>query len=589
MQSVQNFYTKNIDENELICQRLKQNLSVLSIARLFTFIALISIPYLLRSNIIFVIAAIVVFGAVFLVLIKKYIKIKQRLKYHNNIVAINAKEIRALQYNFEEFPDGKEYLKLAHCYSQDLDLFGDASFYQYINRATLKEGEDAFAALLLSNTIANITSKQEAIKEIADKAEWRQTFSANAMFIENETRISSIVHWLESYTPFVPKIMRYLPFVILSVFSVVAVLTFFFGWLFNVLFIIIGIGLTISGFYFKHIQNLSAKADKVKSVFKQYATLLKLIEQEKFTSKLLKQQQQKLAITNSKASSAIAKFSKLLDVMDYNNNVFYIIFGNGCYLGALKTAYEIEKWLATNKNQVADWFNVISFFEGYNSLGNFAFNHPYFNYPSIKEGAFTFKAKELGHPLIAQEKIVKNDFEIDASSFHIITGSNMAGKSTFLRSVGLGIFMANLGLPICASSCIYAPIKLVTSMRSVDSLKKGDSYFFAELKRLKMVVELVKSEPYFVLLDEILRGTNSYDKATGSKQIVARLLNENATGLIATHDLSLCDMANENNSVKNYHLDATIKNNTLSFDYRLKKGVSKTMNASFMLKQMDLI
>lgn len=589
MQGILNFYTQNIDANEHICHRLKQNLRLLSTARLLAFLALVGIPYLLRYSTVYMTAAIVVFGAIFLFLIKRYTRLKQSLTYHSNLITVNKKEIQALNYNFKGFKDGKEYLNPSHSYSHDLDLFGDGSLYQYMNRATLKEGENKFAALLQANSINNITSKQEAIKELTNKAKWRQKFAAKAMIIENETSISSIVHWLQSYQSFVPKIMGYLPYLFLGVFSAIAILTFFYAWLFNMLFVIIGVGLAISGFYFKHIQNLAAKADKVKDTFKQYADLLQLVEEEKFVSNRLVEQQQKLMNTNAKASVAIAKFSKLLDVMDYNNNVFYIIFGNGCYLGALKTAYEIEKWLATYKNHVAEWFTVISFFEAYNGLGNFAFNHPTFNYPQIKEKEFTFQALGLGHPLIPTEKIVKNDFEINASSFHIITGSNMAGKSTFLRSVGLCVLMANMGLPVCSSSCVYAPMKLVTSMRSVDSLKKGDSYFFAELKRLKMVVELVKSEPYFVLLDEILRGTNSYDKATGSKQIVSRLLKENATGLIATHDLSLCDMANKNATVENYHLDATIENNILSFDYRLKRGVSKTMNASFMLKQMDLI
>ena len=196
---------------------------------------------------------------------------------------------------------------------------------------------------------------------------------------------------------------------------------------------------------------------------------------------------------------------------------------------------------------------------------------------------------QLGHPLIPEHKNVRNDFDIHDEQFFIITGSNMAGKSTFLRSVGLCVIMANLGLPVYAKSCVYSPRKLVTSMRSIDSLYKGDSYFFSELKRLKKVIEKVEAEAYFVLLDEILKGTNSHDKAEGSKKFLARLVKAGATGLIATHDLSLCDSANAFKNVFNYHLDATIENDNLSFDYKLKTGVSKTMNASFLLKKMDLI
>ena len=151
------------------------------------------------------------------------------------------------------------------------------------------------------------------------------------------------------------------------------------------------------------------------------------------------------------------------------------------------------------------------------------------------------------------------------------------------------IVMANVGLPVCAESCLYHPRKLATSMRSIDSLQRGDSYFFSELKRLKQVVQWLKQDEYFLLLDEILKGTNSHDKAIGSKRFLAKLIRMQATGLIATHDLSLCETAKDHNNVYNYHLDATISNNELTFDYLLKKGVSETMNASFLLEKMDLV
>ena len=169
----------------------------------------------------------------------------------------------------------------------------------------------------------------------------------------------------------------------------------------------------------------------------------------------------------------------------------------------------------------------------------------------------------------------------------------MAGKSTFLRTISLSIIMANIGLPVCAKSFDYSPIKLITSMRTSDSLTDDESYFFSELKRLKMIIESVqlteKPGDYFIILDEILKGTNSTDKAIGSRKFVERLVKLGAMGIIATHDLSLCEISKDLSEVKNYYFDAEIIDNELHFDYTFKEGICKNMNASFLLKKMEII
>jgi DNA mismatch repair ATPase MutS len=165
----------------------------------------------------------------------------------------------------------------------------------------------------------------------------------------------------------------------------------------------------------------------------------------------------------------------------------------------------------------------------------------------------------------------------------------MAGKSTFLRTISLSVVMANIGLPVCANSFKYKPVKLITSMRTSDSLAENESYFYSELKRLKLIVDTVKTDDYFIVLDEILKGTNSKDKASGSKKFVEKLVTLNTTGIIATHDVSLCELENDFKEIKNFFFDAKISNNELSFDYLFKKGVCENMNASFLLKKMKII
>jgi len=349
------------------------------------------------------------------------------------------------------------------------------------------------------------------------------------------------------------------------------------------------LGLLITGKYLKKISALSSNSDKVKDTFKQYSLLLNQIENEVFSSERLKEKQLQITSEGKKASVIFNEFSKMLDALDSRNNLLFAILGNGFLLWDIKQSYRIEQWIQKYNSKVEDWFDVISFFDAYNSLGNFGFNHPDYVFPEIIKSEIAIKTENLGHPLLNKEKRVDNNIAINHQQFFIVTGANMAGKSTFLRTVSLHIVMANMGLPICATKSIYSPVKLITSMRTSDSLTDDSSYFFSELTRLKFIVEAIQEEPYFIILDEILKGTNSTDKAIGSRKFVQKLVNSKATGIIATHDLSLCEIENELTAIKNYYFDAEIIDDELYFDYTFKEGVCKNMNASFLLKKMEII
>jgi DNA mismatch repair ATPase MutS len=275
--------------------------------------------------------------------------------------------------------------------------------------------------------------------------------------------------------------------------------------------------------------------------------------------------------------------------LEKGNNLIYAIFGNGFFLRTLSHCYQVEQWIQKYGGSVEKWFETIAFFDAHNSLGNFAFNHPMYSYPVLSQGGMVLKSEGAGHPLLHPEKSILNDFQIEKEQFFIITGANMAGKSTFLRTVSLQIVMANLGLPVCASSVAYSPIKLITSMRTTDSLTDDESYFFSELKRLKFIVDEIQKDQYFIVLDEILKGTNSTDKAKGSRKFVERLVASKSTGIIATHDLSLCDVAKELPQIENHYFDAEIIDNELHFDYKFKDGICQNMNASFLLRKMEIV
>ena len=239
------------------------------------------------------------------------------------------------------------------------------------------------------------------------------------------------------------------------------------------------------------------------------------------------------------------------------------------------------------------WFDVMATFDALISLGTLAFNNPDYIFPETVSEIFRLEAQEMGHPLILREKCIKNDVIISgAPYFMIITGANMAGKSTYLRTIGVNHLLASIGAPVCARNFVFTPGKLLTNLRTADSLVNSESYFFAELKRLKMIIERLETheEGLFVILDEILKGTNSEDKQKGSFALMRRFVKLGGNGIIATHDLALGALETEfPHAIKNYHFDADISNDTLSFTYQIHEGVARNMNATFLMKNMGIV
>jgi DNA mismatch repair ATPase MutS len=407
--------------------------------------------------------------------------------------------------------------------------------------------------------------------------------------VKTEIPTKKIIGFFKNYKSVFSKIALFLPISFSAISILFIVLTFFKILPFNVLVIWFFVGLIVTSLFLKKTQKLYTNASKVKDIFRQYYLVLQEIENTNFSSKILKEKQKEIQSENKKASSIFNEFSKALDAFDQRNNLLIASLGNAFFLWEIKCAIKVEKWIILYNHTVEQWLDVITFFDAKNSLANFCFNHPTYVFPEIVKDSSIINSQKLGHPLLNSKNRIDNDFEINNNSFLIVTGANMAGKSTFLRTISLSVVMANIGLPVCANSFKYKPVKLITSMRTSDSLAENESYFYSELKRLKLIVDTVKTDDYFIVLDEILKGTNSKDKASGSKKFVEKLVTLNTTGIIATHDVSLCELENDFKEIKNFFFDAKISNNELSFDYLFKKGVCENMNASFLLKKMKII
>lgn len=583
------FYSKRLKKLEEKAADLKKKSVNLSIFRFAVFLGTCFLVYLTFGTYpdVFIIAFLGV--VLFAFLVVKHLDLKRKRNIVSKKIDINTTEIKVLHREFYHLKTGKEFINSRHFYSNDIDLFGVGSFFQYLNRTVTKDGKKELATLLTANKTDEILAKQEVVKELSKKTKWRQHFNAIASLVTVKNTSGFITNWIVNYKQTLPNVLN----IFTKVFSVISVLLIGLvsvGFLsFNYMLAWFFFGLFITGIFLKKTSKLYAETDKVRETFKQYYELLNEIENEEFTSEILLQKQKIITSEHKNASTIFKKFARILDAFDQRNNIIIAVFGNGLFLSEIANAYKVEKWIATYKHTVKKWFEVVAFFDTQNALANFHFNHPKFIFPEITTQKQIIEATNLGHPLLNAKKRIDNNFTIDKAQFFIVTGANMAGKSTFLRTVSLSIVMANCGLPVCAASFKYHPIKLITSMRTTDSLTEDESYFYSELKRLKFIVDEIAQEDYFIILDEILKGTNSKDKAIGSKKFVEKLTKSKSTGIIATHDVSLCELENEFSSIENYYFDAEITNNELHFDYTLKSGVCKNMNASFLLKKMEIV
>lgn len=585
-------FQQQIDILSVELAKVNNKILFFSLLRLLAFGLIVYGVYLSWGNLQWVIACIVGGGVVFVLLVKLFANtqfLKKRLKKKTQLLT---EEIKSLKGDFSFRPTGKKYLDPNHLYANDLDLFGDNSFFQSINRTQLAESEKLLAKLLTANQINAIEERQKAIHELSKLHDFRWNYTVDASLVDAEVSSTTLLSWTSSFKPYVPNLFKPL----VHAFSLVSLLLiggYFFSWLSGYLVMVwFFVGLFVSGRYLKRTNQLSAHLGKAQSLFEQYHYLVAHIEKTNFKSSFLQSVQEPLLRNNKeeKASTILHSFAKKLDALDQRNNFLLGVFLNAFFLWDIRHTIGIQQWIAKNKTSVTQWFESVFLLDAYNSLANFAANYPHFNYPSIVKDAKTqLNSVNAVHPLIDMNKVVSNSFSIQKKEFFIITGANMAGKSTFLRTLGLQIVMANVGLPVGSSASSYAPIKLISSMRTNDSLADDSSYFFAELSRLKMIVETIAKDNYFIILDEILKGTNSTDKAIGSKKFIEKLIRLKSTGVIATHDLSLCELETTFTEIKNFYFDASIVNDELFFDYKMKQGICQNMNASFLLRKMEIV
>jgi hypothetical protein len=590
-------YQDNIKSQERRIGQLKDRLNTISLSRLGAFILEILIVALMINlgfSWVFVVLIVIPFAA-FAVLVRKQSLTQEALSYEQQLLWVYQNEADHLLSNKNGYDDGSRYADDAHPYSSDLDIFGPSSLYVLLNRCNTLNGMDLLAASLQqADGIAAIRLRQEAIRELT--VHINETFHFRALLKSHKPdQLQVIIAKLKKQLPEQLKfthskvlrlIVRVVPFV--SILMFVAAIAF--GgllWKFLLLFGLFNSGITL--FFFRRINLLYAGFGGSSASLNDFSAAVKWTEKIQWQSSHIRGFFDREAV-GADVSLQIKKLASIIQSFDARLNILLGALLNLFLLWDLKHAIKLSDWHQQSSAPLIRGLHRINQFEELISLATLHHNQPSWIFP-VLEPDFHLQAKTLGHPLIPIEKRVSNDFVLGQNpTTDIVTGSNMAGKSTFLRTVGINMVLAFAGAPVCAEVFNLSVFDLLSYMRIKDSLNDQTSTFKAELNRLKMILDATENQKHpFVLIDEMLRGTNSKDKYLGSRVFIEKLISQQTPALFATHDLQLSEMEPLHpQQIRNYHFDIQIEQGEMQFDYKLKLGPCKTFNAALLLREIGL-
>ena len=593
-QSVKESYQARFEQFSLEYEKANKKIRNISILRVATFLVGVVLVYVAAGySAMHVFIVLAIFLPAFIGSVVWHVKAHKHRDELKRLQNINKNELDALDRKYDQFDSGNEFHDDDHHFAGDLDIFGVGSIFQFLNRTSTIIGKSRLAAWFLNpeKDIEVIKTRQKAVEDLNVKIDWRQNFQSVGMWMsESKEDKQGILDWLKMPTDYQKGIFTFLiyamPFI--STFMLVMLIMGYINFQLFTIYFLVPLGIA-----FSQVRKIQAKHELVSrksELLHKYSKLIGLIEKEDFESSALIDQQDKLKTAHD-ASDSIRKLSKIANALDARLNIFGWLFLNYFILWDIYQTRRLEQWREANRDHVPEWFDVLSEIDALNSLGCFAYNHPGFILPKPVEHAFDLEAMDCGHPLINPKVRVDNPISFTSwDQFVIITGANMAGKSTYLRTVAVNFVLAMVGAPVCATKFNFSPASIFTSIRTKDNLLQNESYFYAELKRLKAIIdELEKGNRLFIILDEILKGTNSKDKQSGSKALLKQLIRFGSSGLIATHDLALGDLIKEYpENIRNMRFEVEIINDELEFDYKLKDGISRNLNATFLMKKMGI-
>lgn len=594
--NVHDFYTTKIATLQKEIDVLKHRKRNFGIARLTSFIAAVVLFFaLLEFNGVLAMVVAIILLSAFIFIALKDMDNTRRLKFKQRVLSINEEELASLENDFSAFGDGSQFADNTHPYSNDLDIFGKHGLFQFINRTTASPSAHLLAERLLHPLEKDkILRIQESVKELQHQTDWRQKLRAKGLQSEmTADTYQQIKNWSESKedSTIRKEILSSLAlaFPLITLIVIILAYNHLISW--EILWISLCAHLLLLWRVDKAVSPaydyLSQSIQSIDSFYES----LKWLTVTNFQSEYLKSLQQKCYQDGLHAYQLLDELKRILHRMNLRLNPLVHFPLNLCIFWDWYQYQKLNNWKKKYGESLLSWINVYAEMEVMSSFATIAFNHPHWCFPEIANSHFVLSTKNLGHPLLSEDKRVCNDVQINGmGKIMLVTGSNMAGKSTFLRTVGVNIVLAMAGSVVCASDFTVSTAKVMSSMRIADNLEENISTFYAELKKLETILKSVKAhDKIFLLLDEILRGTNSQDRHTGAKALIKQLLANQAIGILATHDLALTDLEKESNGgILNFHFDVEVQNDELYFDYKLKPGICTSMNASLLMKKIGI-
>ena len=590
------YYQKQIDHYTARLKQIKKRRNLITLAKLLTFGYMIFLIYLLINHstqplLLLGIGAILVF--IFLTLWDSQIIYRQHLI--EELLRINTLESDYLAGNFSALDQGERFNDPAHPYAHDLDLFGEDSLFQHLNRTVTFSGTQKLVSWLLSlsKDPEVIHSRQQAAEELCAEPEWCQHFRAAGALHPTQALDEVILISGPTESPFFSKhsTVRLILWIANTIVIVSWAVTSFTPLPFSISLVLSLLQLSALALYIKKINAYHQRLNLFLKTISNYLPLVRLIHDQSFRSPYLQKIRHSLFTPESNSLQALTQLHRIQNSLDQRGNIVIAFILNGLYLKDFHTLLRLDHWRKKYGPDIETWTDVLSEADALISMANYRFNHPAYCLPVICQDRL-LDTEEIGHPLLKSERNVTNDFSI--RSLHqiaIVTGANMAGKSTFLRTIGVNLILAQSGNVVCSRYFAFQPMTLFTSMRTTDSLSKDTSYFHAELLRLQQLVNIAQQEDkVFIILDEMLKGTNSVDKLNGSLAFLKRILSYPISGLVATHDLALGELADDfPEHFFNVCFEIVHSGSQITYDYKLHPGISSNMNASILLKQMGLI
>lgn len=529
--------------------------------------------------------------AIFIFLVNRQSLHEEQKQISTYLELLNTREAKAILFEPSDFSDGSRFADPHHPYGHDLDLFGAGSVFQFLNRCGTQLGEEQLAHELknLPYTEAELTLRQKAVKELGGLLEFRQQVWALGRQINDFSfDRSTILSWL-SEKPFIygSSIYSLLRWGLPAITLLVVGFTIYDWSYFPVLFIMMIVQITIASFHAKRIGEFQRVLNSGRKVLSNYARIFEKLANQKVESELMK----KHHVSAVSAFEKVKEFSSLVNALEARMNPIAMQFGNGLFLYDFHAVARLEKWREENANELPHWLESLGEWDSLLSVATLHYNFPDYAFAEVNTQP-VLECKDVGHLLIPDSIRITNNFDLGKpANIWLITGANMAGKSTFLRSLGVNFVLGSIGSPVCASYWRMPLIALRSGMRTTDSLQDHQSYFFAELHRLQSIMQELRSgKPAFILLDEILKGTNSTDKQLGSRELLRQLKDMNALVVLATHDIALGNLAEQYpNQIANACFEGKIENDQLAFDYTLHPGVAQKANATFLMRKMGII